>query len=64
MTTNNDLMTAKEVAEFLGMGINQVYEGAANDQIPAARVGRRWLFHRTALLQWLGCKASQTPESE
>lgn len=60
----SDMMTAKEVADFLGIGINQLYAGAANDEIPARRIGRRWLFNRAAIVRWLSGNACGMPESE
>lgn len=59
-----EMMTAKEVAKYLGIGINQLYLAAANDEVPAVKVGKRWLFNRRALLQWLGCKDLGTLEEK
>jgi excisionase family DNA binding protein len=45
---------AAEVADLLGMNVKSVYEGAAKGEIPARRVGRRWVFPpRDELLRWL-----------
>lgn len=51
---NRDVMRAVEVAAFLEVGRNTVYEGAGRGEIPCRRVGRRILFSRAALVAWLG----------
>ena len=53
-----EVMTAEQVAVMLGVNRKTVFEGAARGEIPHARVGRRLLFSRTALLSWLGCGKS------
>lgn len=56
-----EIMTADEVAEFLGVDRNTVYEYAGRGAIPHQRLGKRILFRRGALLSWLeGCKATST----
>lgn len=54
LTAERLTLTADEVAEMLGLGRNQVYDGASRGEIPARRVGRRWIFSRAAILAWLG----------
>jgi excisionase family DNA binding protein len=52
-------MTADEVAEFLGVDRNTVYDYAGRGVIPHQRLGKRILFRRGALLSGLeGCKAT------
>ncbi|HTR54296.1 MAG TPA: helix-turn-helix domain-containing protein [Kofleriaceae bacterium] len=60
--TNNDVMTADEVASFLGVDRNTVYEYAGRGVIPHQRLGKRILFRRGALVTWLdaSCKATST----
>ena len=53
MTREPDVLEAEEVAAMLGLGRNQVYEAAARGEIPARRIGRRWIFSRRAILEWL-----------
>ena len=52
----DEIMTAEEVAGFLGIGRNSVYDAAGRQEIPHRRIGRRLLFSRSALLEWLACK--------
>lgn len=48
-----DVMTADEVAEFLGVDRNTVYEFASRGVIPHQRLGKRLLFRRGAVVAWL-----------
>jgi len=50
----NEVMTAQEVAEYLGLAVETVYRKARAREIPAVRIGRRWRFFREALQAWLG----------
>lgn len=56
---SREVLTADEVAAFLGVDRNTVYDYANRGQIPHQRLGRRLLFSRTALIVWLGpCKSA------
>jgi excisionase family DNA binding protein len=46
-------ITADEVAELLGIARKTVYEAAGRGDIPCRRLGRRVLFSRRVILQWL-----------
>jgi excisionase family DNA binding protein len=55
----SEVMTADQVAAFLGVDRNTVYDYAARGTIPHRRLGKRMLFHRGALVAWLDpCKAA------
>ena len=61
--TSTDVMTADEVAEFLGVDRNTVYDYAGRGLIPHQRLGKRMLFRRGGLVAWLDssvCKATST----
>ena len=47
-----DVMTADEVAEYLGVDRNTVYEYAARGMIPHKRLGKRVLFRRGSIIAW------------
>ena len=55
-----DVMTADEVAAFLGVDRNTVYDYAGRGVIPHQRLGKRILFRRGGLVSWLddSCKAT------
>ena len=57
-----EVMTADEVAAFLGVDRNTVYDYAGRGVIPHQRLGKRILFLRGALVSWLdaSCKAAST----
>ena len=56
-----EIMTADDVAAFLGVDRNTVYDYAGRGVIPHQRLGKRILFRRGALLSWLdSCKATAT----
>jgi excisionase family DNA binding protein len=58
---DRDVLTADEVAAFLGVDRNTVYDYAARGVIPHQRLGKRVLFRRGALVSWLdSCKATST----
>lgn len=48
-----DVMTADEVAIFLGVDRNTVYDFASRGVIPHQRLGKRLLFRRGAVVAWL-----------
>jgi len=49
----NEVMTAAEVAEYLGLAVETIYRKARAGEIPAMRIGRRWRFFRGSLQRWL-----------
>ena len=59
---DKEVMTADEVAAFLGVDRNTVYDYAGRGVIPHQRLGKRILFRRGALVSWLdeSCKATST----
>ncbi len=50
--------TIVEAAKRLGIGRNQAYEAAARGEIPAIRVGTRWLVPTAALDRMLSGEAA------
>ena len=61
-SADRDVMTADEVAVFLGVDRNTVYDYAGRGIIPHQRLGKRILFRRGGLVSWLdsSCKATST----
>lgn len=54
-----EVMDADELATFLGVDRNTVYDYAGRGEIPHRRLGKRLLFSRSAIVSWLGsCKAA------
>ena len=48
-----EILSGEEVADLLGLNTKTVYAGAARGELPARKVGRRWIFERGAILSWL-----------
>lgn len=47
------VLTVREVAKQLGLGINQTYAACERGQIPSIRFGRRWVIPASAFEKWL-----------
>jgi excisionase family DNA binding protein len=58
---NAEVLNVEQVAELLGLARNTVYDYAGRGEIPCRRIGRRLLFSRTAVLEWL---AGKTPANQ
>jgi len=52
----NEVLTVDQVADLLGLGRNTVYDAVNRGEIPHRRIGRRLIFSRTAVLEWLAGK--------
>ena len=48
-----EILTADEVARLLGVDRKTVYRAARQGEIPHRRIGRRLLFERGSIVQWL-----------
>ncbi len=57
MNAAREVLNVDDVAELLGIGRNSVYDAANRGQIPHRRIGRRLIFSRAAVLEWLAGKA-------
>ena len=49
----SETLTADQLAAFLGVHRNTVYEAAARGEIPHVRLGRRLVFSRSAVMSCL-----------
>lgn len=48
-----DILTATQVAKLLGVNRKTIYEAAHRNEIPHRRIGRRLIFERGCVLEWL-----------
>jgi excisionase family DNA binding protein len=48
-----EVLTIKEVAQYLRLSEAKVYEMARNGSIPAFRIGKSWRFQRDSLMAWI-----------
>ena len=47
-----DVMTVREVAEYLKVKDRTIYRLVANGEIPGFKVGGSWRFRKTEIDQW------------
>ena len=50
---DNQLMTLREVASYLGLHYLTVYRLIQKKKLPAARLGGRWRFKKDVLDRWI-----------
>jgi excisionase family DNA binding protein len=56
---SDDIMTVREVADFLKVTERTIYRLAADHQIPSFKVGGSWRFRRADLAKWMSEQAEQ-----
>ena len=49
----DEALSVEQVAALLKLGKNTVYDAANRGEIPHRRVGRRLIFSRVAVMEWL-----------
>lgn len=57
---NELVYTVKETADVLKIGMNKAYELIEQKQIPAVKVGRKFLIPKQALENWLMSSSSSS----
>ncbi|MBN1532025.1 MAG: helix-turn-helix transcriptional regulator [Spirochaetes bacterium] len=50
-------MSAEEIANYLKINVKNVYQFAKNGEIPATRIGNKWLFPRRIIDEWIDSSA-------
>ncbi len=53
MGAKDELITIKDVAEFLQIAEKTIYRMAADGKIPGFKVGGSWRFRRKEIENWL-----------
>jgi excisionase family DNA binding protein len=48
-----EVLTADQVAQLLGVNRKTIYEAAQRNEIPHRRLGRRLIFERGSVVDWL-----------
>ena len=51
-TTDTEIMTAQEVAQYLRLAEATIYKLAQAGDIPAVKVGRTWRFKKELIDEW------------
>ena len=63
LKTAKDLLTVKEVAEFLRINPITVYRMAKNNTIPALKINSSWRFRLDSIEKWLEDKEKHNGSS-
>lgn len=58
MPKNKEIMTAKEVAEYLNIHPLTVHKYAREGKIPAFKIGTDWRFHKKYIERWIREKSA------
>jgi excisionase family DNA binding protein len=53
MSKHKEILTTKEVAEYLNIHPLTVHRYAREGKIPAFKIGTDWRFHKKYLEQWI-----------
>ncbi|MHA6820125.1 methylation-associated defense system helix-turn-helix domain-containing protein MAD1 [Ralstonia pseudosolanacearum] len=61
-TSEDEILTIKQVADFLKVTERTIYRLAAAKKIPAFKVGGTWRFSRADIDHWIKQQAMQTRE--
>lgn len=56
---NKNILSVKEVAEYLGMNYFTIVRYAKSGRLPAMKTGRKWLFHRETLEDFIKKKSKE-----
>jgi len=51
--SDNQLMSVKDLADYLQVNISTVYLWSQRGQIPAMKVGNMWRYRRSEIEEWL-----------
>ena len=55
-----DVLTPKQVAEYLQLGRDKTYQMLKSGELPCARIGRTYRIQRRALDDWLARRAAES----
>jgi len=64
MTKNKEILTAKEVAEYLNIHPLTVHRYAREGKIPAFKIGTDWRFHKKYIERWIKEKSAYNLEGK
>ena len=60
MILGKGALSVEETARYLGIGRTMAYEAVRSGEIPARRIGNRWIIPIADLNRWMGEKSSDT----
>ncbi len=53
MTTNKDIMTMKELADYLKIAEKTAYRFVSEKKVPGFKVGNAWRFRKSEVDNWI-----------
>ncbi len=59
-----DIMTIKDVAEYLKLKENTAYKLAAEGKIPGFKVGGSWQFKRSEIEKWIDTEQKRRAQKQ
>ena len=62
--TDDQLMSVKELADYLNVNISTVYQWSQQGQVPAMKIGKMWRYRRAEIEDWLNQSRSPAVERE
>jgi excisionase family DNA binding protein len=60
LSDSRDVLTVAEAADLLRLGRNSTYAAIQRGELPARRVGRRWLISKDALERFLAGESADS----
>lgn len=57
-----DLLTAKQLAEYLQLSSRSIYRLLERGEVPATKIGGQWRFRKSDVDQWIDLNAGRLPE--
>ena len=64
MSRNSEILTAKQVAEYLHIHPLTVHRYAREGRIPAFKIGTDWRFHKKYIENWIKQKVTSNFEKK
>ena len=57
---SNEILTIKQVADYLKVNERTIYKLASEEKIPAFKVGGSWRFQHSAIERWIEQQSTNT----
>ena len=57
---SNEILTIKQVADYLRVNERTIYKLVSEEKIPAFKVGGSWRFQQKAIARWIRQQSTNT----
>jgi excisionase family DNA binding protein len=61
---NNEVLDINGLADFLGMSRSKVYAMAQEKKLPLAKIGRKYRFVKSEIMNWLKDGGTNAPTAK